>query len=97
MPLNFVQSTCRTLFYHLFRDLFKILLLTERYHQNNINWHESSWVFINKGKSLIVEHLFGVKIVQLSHIHFELCVREKKKEEEQIQFFIFNFLNCEKD
>ena len=91
MPLNFVQSTCHTLFYYLFRDLFKTLLLTKRYCQNNINWHGSGSVFINKGKSLIVEHLFGVKIVHISRTLFELCVREKKIEEEQNRIFDVQF------
>ena len=56
-----------------------------------------------KGRSLIVEDSFGVWIVRIRRIRFELCLMEKKKERKKerkkkknkIEIFELNFLDCE--
>ena len=46
---------------------------------------------------MIVEHSFGVRIVFIRRILFELCLMEKKKKKNnnKIEIFAFDFLDCE--
>ena len=49
---------------------------------------------------MIVEHLFGMQIICIHHIRFELCLMKKKKErrrkkKNKIELFAFDFLDCE--
>ena len=56
---------------------------------------------------MIVEQSFGVQIIRIYHILFELCMREKKegkkerkkerRKKNKIEIFMFDFLDCEKD
>ena len=43
---------------------------------------------------MIVVQLFGVQVVQICRIIFELCVKQKKKD--KVEVFTFDFLDCEK-
>ena len=54
---------------------------------------------------MIVEHSFGVRIVRIRRLLFELCLMEKKEEKEEekrrrkkknkIEIFAFDFLDYE--
>ena len=56
-------------------------------------------VLTQKGRSLIVKHLFGVQIVRICRILSELCLmkkkeeRKKKKNNNKIENFTFDFLD----
>ena len=47
---------------------------------------------------MIVEHSFGVWIVRIRHMLFELCLMVKKEGERKknkIEIFAFDFIDCE--
>ena len=48
---------------------------------------------------MVVEQSFGVQIVRIHHILFELCEREKKERSRRTksEFSLFNFPHCHKE